>query len=93
MYCGKPDEHAGFPASVLQALLGDYVLNELGVAGYPPVRSSCLTPEGALPYAWLTADLTRSGVIGDPTTVTPEKGRCWLELSGESWAGLGCSPS
>jgi creatinine amidohydrolase len=79
--------HAGdAETSVLLALLGDYVLAERAVAEYPPARSARLTPEGALPYAWLTADLTRSGVIGDPTTATSEKGRRWLELLGESWA-------
>jgi len=81
--------HAGdAETSVLLALLGDYVLAERAVAEYPPARSARLTPEGALPYAWLTADLTRSGVIGDPTTATSEKGRRWLELLGESWAGV-----
>lgn len=81
--------HAGdAETSVLQVLLGDYVLRERAVAEYPPPRSARLTPEGALPYAWLTADLTRSGVIGDPTTASPEKGRRWLDLLGAGWADV-----
>ncbi|APZ42957.1 creatininase family protein [Acidihalobacter ferrooxydans] len=79
--------HAGdAETSVMLALLGDRVLTAQAVAEYPPARGTRLTPEGALPYAWLTADLTRSGVIGDPTTASLDKGRRWLDLLGARWA-------
>jgi creatinine amidohydrolase len=35
---------------------------------------SWLTMEGALPFAWVTRDLSASGVLGDPTVATAEKG-------------------
>lgn len=38
-----------------------------------------LTLEGAVPTAWLTDDLSASGVLGDPTAASPELGRAVVE--------------
>ncbi|WP_433970664.1 creatininase family protein [Tunturiibacter lichenicola] len=39
-----------------------------------------LLPENAsATFAWLTRDIAPSGVMGDPTASTPEKGELWIE--------------
>jgi creatinine amidohydrolase len=41
---------------------------------------SVLSPEnGAVNFAWLTRDIAASGVMGDPTTASAEKGARWIE--------------
>lgn len=37
-------------------------------------------------YSWITADVSASGVIGDSSKATIEKGKIWLEASGKSLA-------
>ncbi|MDX2214888.1 MAG: creatininase family protein [Oculatellaceae cyanobacterium bins.114] len=69
--------HAGdAETSVLLAILPDQVKFERAVAEYPAglPTDSLLSMEGQLPFAWTTRDLTQSGVLGDPTTATQEKG-------------------
>jgi len=40
---------------------------------------SILSPEfGAVNFAWLTRDIAASGVMGDPTNASAEKGEMWL---------------
>ena len=41
--------------------------------------------EGASPCAWLTRDLSQSGVIGDPGGASAELGADLFELLVESW--------
>ncbi|MEO0407509.1 MAG: creatininase family protein [Cyanobacteria bacterium P01_A01_bin.135] len=68
--------HAGdAETSVLLSLLPDQVHMERAVAEYPPLaEDSLLSMEGKLPFAWTTRDLSRSGVVGDATAATQEKG-------------------
>lgn len=41
-------------------------------------HAELLKPEGsAANFAWLTSDIAPSGVLGDPTAATMEKGRAW----------------
>ncbi len=42
--------------------------------------------EGALPFAWVTRDLSVSGVLGDPTVATVEKGDQILSSLVRGWA-------
>jgi creatinine amidohydrolase len=35
--------------------------------------------EGSLPFAWLTKEVSRSGVMGDATVATKEKGEILLD--------------
>jgi creatinine amidohydrolase/Fe(II)-dependent formamide hydrolase-like protein len=49
---------------------------------------SYLTLEGALPTAWLTRDISPSGVIGDPTRASPERGERMLAHLAEGLAGV-----
>ena len=46
-----------------------------------------LRPEMApATLAWVTADLSKSGVMGDATTATAEKGAAWIELGAKAYA-------
>ncbi|GBF81847.1 creatininase family protein [Aphanothece sacrum] len=80
--------HAGdAETSILLSLLPDQVKMEQAVQEYPQglPENSLLTLEGKLPFAWLTNELTRSGVIGDATTATKEKGDRLLESVSQGW--------
>jgi creatinine amidohydrolase len=80
--------HAGdAETSLLLSLLPDQVKMDQAVREYPQglPENSLLTLEGKLPFAWLTNELTRSGVIGDATTATQEKGNRLLESVSDGW--------
>ncbi len=80
--------HAGdAETSVLLSILPDQVKMERAVAEYPHglPEDSLLSMEGKLPFAWVTRDLSHSGVLGDPTTATPEKGDRLLESVSDGW--------
>jgi creatinine amidohydrolase len=47
-----------------------------------------LSMEGAIPFAWVTRDLTQSGVLGDATAATPEKGKLLVESMSDGWVQL-----
>lgn len=51
----------------------------------PMPAGSCLSMEGALPFAWVTGDLSSSGVFGDPTVATVEKGNRFLASLVQGW--------
>lgn len=80
--------HAGdAETSVMLALMSDRVRMDLAIAEYPHglPEQSLLSMEGALPFAWVTRDLSRSGVLGDPTVATKEKGDRILESLADGW--------
>ena len=80
--------HAGdAETSIMLALLPELVKMDKAVAEYPPEQpeGSLLSPEGKLPFAWVTRDISKSGVIGDPTTATKEKGDRILESVSDGW--------
>jgi creatinine amidohydrolase len=81
--------HAGdAETSLLLALLPDQVDMAQAVCEYPHglPEDSLLSMEGALPFAWATRDLTRSGVLGDATIATREKGDRLLTSLVQGWA-------
>lgn len=81
--------HAGAAeTALLMALAPDTVHMDRAVAEYPHglPAGGLLSMEGALPFAWLTGDLTRSGVLGDPTLATSEKGTRLLDSLADGWA-------
>ncbi|MBC7780083.1 MAG: creatininase family protein [Proteobacteria bacterium] len=83
--------HAGAAETALMmALLPEQVRSHRLVREYPPPLpgGSMLSLEGALPYAWLTHDLSRSGVIGDATAATPALGALLLDSLATGWATL-----
>ncbi len=58
---------------------------------YPAAPGQLLGWENQLPVAWLTQDLSPTGLIGDATTATAAKGEqlwqsladCWTEVISE----------
>jgi creatinine amidohydrolase len=83
--------HAGdAETSVMLSILPDQVRMDAAVTEYPPESPtpSLLSMEGQLPFAWTTRDLSRSGVLGDPTVATKEKGDRLLASVATSWAKL-----
>lgn len=80
--------HAGdAETSVMLSLLPDQVQMDKAVTEYPQglPEDTLLSMEGSLPFAWVTRDLTQSGVLGDPTVATVEKGDRLLQSVVESW--------
>ncbi|WP_347239911.1 creatininase family protein [Oscillatoria sp. FACHB-1406] len=69
--------HAGgIETSLMLSLLPDWVKMERAVFEFPQnlPQNSLLSMEGRLPFAWATQDLSKSGVLGDATIATREKG-------------------
>lgn len=80
--------HAGdAETSIMLSLLPEQVKMAQAIAEYPPEQTegSLLSWEGKLPVAWVTEDISKSGVIGDPTTATKEKGDRILESVANGW--------
>lgn len=80
--------HAGdAETSIMLALLPDLVDMDKAVKEYPEnlPQNSLLEMEGKLPFTWLTHEISKSGVIGDATTATKEKGELILESLADGW--------
>ncbi|BAY49137.1 creatininase [Scytonema sp. HK-05] len=80
--------HAGdAETSIMLAILPEQVKMDAAVAEYPPEQAegSLLSIEGKLSFAWATRDLSKSGVVGDPTVATKEKGDRILESVSDGW--------
>lgn len=80
--------HAGdAETSLMLHLLPEQVRMDQAIAEYPPDLDAqgLLSWEGNLPIAWLTHDLSRSGVIGDPTPATATKGAEIFEQLVQGW--------
>ncbi len=79
--------HAGdAETSLMLAILPEQVKMDAAVAEYPPEQpeGSLLSIEGKLPFAWATRDISKSGVVGDPTVATKEKGDSFAAAFGRS---------
>lgn len=79
--------HAGdAETSLLLSILPEQVKMERAVCEYPHLpEASLLSMEGKLPFAWVTRDLSKSGVMGDATVATKEKGDMLLESVSDGW--------
>jgi creatinine amidohydrolase len=80
--------HAGdAETSIMLSLLPQQVQMDKAVKEYPQglPKNSLLDMEGQLPFAWLTQELTKSGVMGDATVATTEKGDRILESLATGW--------
>jgi creatinine amidohydrolase len=80
--------HAGdAETSLMLSILPDQVRMDKAQAEFPQnlPTDTWLTMEGALPFAWVTQDLSQSGVLGDPTVATAAKGDQLLESLVQGW--------
>ncbi|MEM8676766.1 MAG: creatininase family protein [Cyanobacteria bacterium P01_G01_bin.67] len=80
--------HAGdAETSIMLSLLPEQVQMDLAVAEYPQglPEDSLLDMEGKLPFAWLTRELSASGVMGDATVATKDKGDRILQSVADGW--------
>lgn len=80
--------HAGdAETSLMLSILPEQVKMDRAVVEYPHglPADSVLSMEGQLPFAWTTQELTSSGVLGDATVATAEKGEMILESLAKSW--------
>ncbi len=80
--------HAGdAETSIILSLLPDQVNMSQAVKEYPQglPENSLLSMEGKLPFAWLTQELSQSGVMGDATAATKEKGDRLLASVSDGW--------
>ncbi len=80
--------HAGDgETSLMLSLLPDSVKMDKAVKEYPRglPEDSLLSMEGKLPFAWTTRELTESGVLGDATVASKEKGDRLLASLSDSW--------
>lgn len=80
--------HAGdVETSVMLALMPEQVDMTQAVKEFPTpfAAGSLLSLEGQLPMAWLMEDLSRSGVVGDATAATAQKGEAILASVAAGW--------
>ena len=76
--------------SLMLALLPEQVKMNLAVKEYPRdlAGDSLLSMEGKLPFAWVTRDLSTTGVMGDATIASKEKGELILASLAQGWVDL-----
>lgn len=79
--------HAGdAETSLMLSILPDQVKMDAAVAEYPDLpKDNLLTMDGRLQFGWVTRDLSQSGVVGDATVATKEKGDRILESLSDGW--------
>jgi creatinine amidohydrolase len=83
--------HAGdAETSLMLALLPEQVKMDLAVKEYPQnlPQDSLISMEGKLPFAWLTKEVSTSGVMGDATVATLEKGKKILASLADGWVSV-----
>lgn len=82
--------HAGeWETSLMLAGAADVVRMDRAVCEYPArvEDPGLLRPEAApAVFAWKTSDISKSGVMGDATLATEEKGRLWLDEASSALA-------
>ncbi|HEY9705486.1 MAG TPA: creatininase family protein [Allocoleopsis sp.] len=84
----KSGLHAGdAETSLLLSILPQFVNMSEAITEYPPdlPEKSLISVEGKIPFAWATKDISKSGVIGDPSSATKEKGDHILESLAKGW--------
>lgn len=80
--------HAGdAETSIMLSILPDQVHMDRAVKEYPQQlpQDSLLSMEGKLPFAWMTRDLSQSGVLGDATIASRAKGDRLLATVTAGW--------
>lgn len=77
--------------SIMLALRPDLVDEKECIAAFPPEqmrRNKYVTVFGPVNMGWVTRDINTTGVIGDATKATAEKGRKMLDFAGEKLVGV-----
>ena len=84
--------HAGdVETSVMLALMPEHVRMDEAVQEFPNAlrteggEDSLLSLEGDLPMAWMMDDLSKSGVVGNATAATADKGQAILSSVSDGW--------
>ena len=83
--------HAGdAETSIMLSLLPEQVKMDLAVKEYPQnlPQDSLLSMEGKLPFSWLTKEVSTTGVMGDATVATLEKGDRILASLADGWVAV-----
>ncbi len=83
--------HAGdAETSIMLSLLPEQVKMDRAVKEYPYglPEDSLLTMEGKMPFAWLTKEISKTGVLGDATVASKEKGDRILDSVSDGWVKL-----
>ncbi len=87
--------HAGeWETALMQACAPELVHPERAGAEYPARAGDpglLRAARAPATFAWVTRDLSRSGVIGNPTKATPAKGTLWLSTAAEALAARVCA--
>ncbi|TDF95169.1 creatininase family protein [Paenibacillus piri] len=80
--------HGGdIETSMLMAIKPNWVQEELRVSETPDVSAlEFLTLEGKIRFAWVMSDISHSGIAGDATKATAEKGKVIMERSASGLA-------
>jgi len=77
--------HAGeWETALMLACAPELVRQDKAVCEYPALPPD--GPANSANLAWLTRDISQSGVLGDARAATPEKGTRWLETASEALA-------
>ncbi|SFJ49644.1 creatinine amidohydrolase [Paenibacillus sp. UNC496MF] len=73
--------HGGdYETSLVKAIKPEWVLDEFAVKEVPEMAGfEFLTLEGKIRFAWRMADISASGIAGDATIATAEKGRLIMD--------------
>ncbi len=82
--------HGGeWETSLMLACAPELVRMERAVCEFPPASDTAgeLRPENAPAiFSWITRDISQSGVLGDATRATAEKGQTWLDAAAQALA-------
>lgn len=77
--------------SIMMALRPELVDESESIAAFPPEQmrqNQYVTVFGPVNMGWITRDINATGVIGDATKATAEKGRMMLEFAGSKLVGI-----
>jgi len=82
--------HAGrFETALMLAIAPDLVQMDRAVCEFPAHLGDAAhvgPVDAPATYGWISADISRSGVMGDATAATVDDGRAWLEAGGRALA-------
>jgi len=82
--------HAGeWETSLMLEIASDLVHMDRAICEFPAQREELgelRLDRGTANVSWMTADISKTGVMGDPTIATAEKGKRWLHAGADALA-------